>query len=50
MADAVLIAMSGYGREEDRAQARSAGFDHYLVKPVKLEVLREWTLKSRPAR
>jgi signal transduction histidine kinase/CheY-like chemotaxis protein len=30
----VLIAMSGYGREEDRALSREAGFDDYLVKPV----------------
>jgi signal transduction histidine kinase len=33
----VLIAMSGYGREEDRARSRDAGFDDYLVKPVGMD-------------
>jgi PAS domain S-box-containing protein len=30
----VLIAVSGYGREGDRARARDAGFAHHLVKPA----------------
>ncbi len=30
----LLIACSGYGREEDRASSLLAGFDHHLVKPV----------------
>jgi CheY-like chemotaxis protein len=29
-----LIALSGYGRPEDRERARAAGFDEHLVKPV----------------
>jgi two-component system, sensor histidine kinase len=29
-----LVAMTGYGRPEDRARALAAGFDAYLVKPV----------------
>jgi two-component system, OmpR family, response regulator len=29
-----LIAMTGYGQEEDRKRSRDAGFDHHLVKPV----------------
>jgi signal transduction histidine kinase/ActR/RegA family two-component response regulator len=29
-----LIAMSGYGQDEDRARSRAAGFDDHLVKPV----------------
>ena len=33
-ADALLIALTGYGQEEDRRRARAAGFDHHLVKPV----------------
>src|SRR6185295_4403299 len=28
----VLVALSGYGRDEDRRQAAEAGFDHHLVK------------------
>ncbi len=30
----VLAALSGYGQPEDRQRARTAGFNHYLVKPV----------------
>jgi DNA-binding response OmpR family regulator len=29
-----LIAITAYGREEDRMRAKAAGFDHHLVKPV----------------
>jgi PAS domain S-box-containing protein len=31
---AVLIALTGWGQEEDRRRSREAGFDHHLVKPV----------------
>jgi len=34
-----LIAITGYGRDEDRRQALAAGFDHHLVKPVNPETL-----------
>ncbi|HEY1376607.1 MAG TPA: response regulator, partial [Gemmataceae bacterium] len=34
-----LIAMTGYGQDEDRRKARDAGFDHHLVKPVDPEEL-----------
>lgn len=34
-----LIAISGYGQEEDRQRSREAGFDHHLVKPVDIDVL-----------
>jgi two-component system CheB/CheR fusion protein len=30
----VLVAITGYGRPEDKAQAMAAGFDYHLVKPV----------------
>ena len=35
----VLVALTGYGREEDRRRSHDAGFDHHLVKPVELETL-----------
>lgn len=38
--DCVLIAVTGYGSHKVAEQAREVGFDHYLVKPVKLEELR----------
>jgi PAS domain S-box-containing protein len=34
-----LIAVSGYGRAEDRERSRAAGFDHHLIKPVDNEQL-----------
>ncbi len=34
-----LIAISGYGREEDLAKTKAAGFDHHLVKPVDFDTL-----------
>ncbi len=34
-----MIAITGYGRPEDRTRALAAGFDRYLVKPVAPEVL-----------
>jgi len=36
---AILVALTGYGRDEDREQAREAGFDHHLMKPLEPEVL-----------
>ncbi|WP_438021853.1 GAF domain-containing protein [Sorangium sp. So ce233] len=30
----VLVALTGWGTEDDRRQAREAGFDHHLTKPV----------------
>jgi signal transduction histidine kinase/ActR/RegA family two-component response regulator len=30
----MLVAVTGWGQESDRAQAREAGFDRHLVKPV----------------
>ncbi|HKT71430.1 MAG TPA: chemotaxis protein CheB [Steroidobacteraceae bacterium] len=35
----LLIAMTGYGRAEDRQAAREAGFDVHLVKPAELTEL-----------
>lgn len=34
-----LVAVTGYGREEDRAQSEAAGFDEHVVKPPSLEAL-----------
>ena len=34
-----LIAVTGYGRAEDRARALSSGFDDHIVKPADPEVL-----------
>src|SRR5690606_22039456 len=36
----LLVAMTGYGAERDRARGMDAGFDAYLVKPVDPDALR----------
>ncbi|MGH8490702.1 MAG: hybrid sensor histidine kinase/response regulator, partial [Gammaproteobacteria bacterium] len=43
--DALLIALSGYGQDEDRQRARDAGFDHHFVKPIEPSALRAWLAK-----
>lgn len=35
----VLAAVTGWGQEVDRQQAKAAGFDHHLTKPVNIEAL-----------
>lgn len=40
-ASARLIALTGYGQDEDRRRAREAGFDEHLTKPADPVVLRE---------
>jgi two-component system CheB/CheR fusion protein len=40
-AKATLVALTGYGQEEDRRLAREAGFDHHLTKPVDPAVIYE---------
>ena len=34
-----LVAVSGYGREHDRARSRESGIDHHLVKPIDFDQL-----------
>mgnify|MGYP001764196732 CR=1 FL=1 len=36
----ILVALTGWGQEEDRRRTRAAGFDHHLVKPADLDALR----------
>lgn len=38
---ALIVAMTGYGREEDRQRSVDAGFDAHLVKPVDVEDIRQ---------
>ena len=44
-----LIALTGWGAEEDRRRSREAGFDRHLVKPVEPAALRE-LLAGLPAK
>jgi PAS domain S-box-containing protein len=43
--DTVLVAVTGWGQEEDRQRAVAAGFDHHLVKPISAETV-EMLLQS----
>ena len=45
---ALLVAITGYGREEDLRRSREAGFDHHLVKPVDPQSLTDLLAHSRP--
>lgn len=40
-AHVTLVALTGWGQEEDRRRSISAGFDHHLVKPADLDRLVE---------
>lgn len=37
---AELIAVTGYGQDDDRQRSRAAGFDHHLLKPVDFSAIR----------
>jgi CheY-like chemotaxis protein len=37
--DALMIAESGYGQDEDLRRSKESGFDHHLVKPVDYNAL-----------
>jgi PAS domain S-box-containing protein len=39
MGHAVLVALTGWGQEEDRRKSKEAGFDHHVVKPMGLKQL-----------
>jgi CheY-like chemotaxis protein len=47
--DMILVAVTGWGQEDDRRKTKEAGFDHHVVKPVKPAAL-EALLQSLPAR
>jgi len=44
---AVLIALTGYGQDDDIRQAREAGFDHHLVKPTDLDAIERLLAQAR---
>jgi PAS domain S-box-containing protein len=35
----LLVALTGYGRDEDKERAEAAGFNHHLTKPVEVDAL-----------
>ena len=48
--DMYLIAITGYGRPEDRSRALDAGFDAYVIKPVNPSELERLISAARRAR
>jgi two-component system CheB/CheR fusion protein len=49
-ADTIIIAVTGWGQEEDRRRTRAVGVDHHLVKPVSPELLMETIALALPGR
>jgi signal transduction histidine kinase/ActR/RegA family two-component response regulator len=45
MEGAMLVALTGWGAEHDRAKAREVGFDHHLTKPADIQAI-EKVLRS----
>jgi PAS domain S-box-containing protein len=45
-----LIALTGYGQEEDRRRALHAGFNHHMTKPATIDELRDVLAVRRPSR
>ncbi|HWE37965.1 MAG TPA: response regulator [Isosphaeraceae bacterium] len=45
---ALLVALTGYGQEEDRRRSREAGMDVHLTKPVDPRTLKELLARPRP--
>jgi two-component system CheB/CheR fusion protein len=47
--DSLFIAVSGFGKDEDRERSRVAGFHHHLLKPADLDQLRLIIERRAPA-
>jgi CheY-like chemotaxis protein len=47
--DALLIAQTGWGQEEDRLRSTEAGFDAHLTKPLDLAALQSVLANLDPA-
>lgn len=47
-AETILVALTGWGQDEDRKRSQAAGFDHHLIKPVDPAALE--SLLDTPAR
>jgi CheY-like chemotaxis protein len=46
---AFLVALTGYGQEEDRRRAQEAGFNRHLTKPVEMERLQSLLHEAQAA-
>jgi CheY-like chemotaxis protein/two-component sensor histidine kinase len=48
--DLVMVAVTGWGQDEDRRQSLDAGFDTHMVKPVDYDALLEFLAALPPSR
>lgn len=46
--DITIIALTGWGQEEDRRKSSEAGFNHHMVKPITLSALLELLAEVSP--
>src|SRR5262249_5693493 len=44
----VLVALTGWGQDDDRRKSHEAGFDHHLIKPVDYAVLMKLLAEKQP--
>jgi CheY-like chemotaxis protein len=44
----VLVALTGWGQQQDQQRAYAAGFDHHVTKPAEPEVLDELIASAAP--
>ena len=47
--NARLVALTGWGQEDDRRRSKEAGFDHHLVKPVEPTALEGLLAHLKPS-
>lgn len=50
LADITLVALTGWGGEQDRALSREAGFNHHFIKPVDMKVIEKLLSEIAPRR
>jgi len=46
--DLFIVAVTGYGRDDDRAKSAQAGIDLHMTKPVDVDALMDEVAKGRP--
>lgn len=50
LSQVILVAVTGWGQEDDRRRTRESGFDRHLVKPVDPGELRQLLTELKPRR
>jgi len=46
--DVILVALTGWGQDEDRRHSQEAGFNFHIVKPVELAALERLLAEPQP--